>query len=324
MTDALEALDMFYMDKSDDPYWTESSWFSWAIPEKDICGLVWNHVRPNMNCVCGGPAMWDRSGQHVWDFLFFDWQAMRVLPEGRYGVDYNKFDFRTPWSLSLEMLEPMKSYRIGYERAGFKLDLVFTAIAPPNIMNAPDPATLKGAFKLHFEQPGRIKGKVELDGQSYDVDCYSIRDGGHGPRFMETAQPGGYAWSTADDGTGWHVLAPNSGGGHETPVMAGYILRDGQMSPIVEGTRRVLERVGPRPSAIEIKARDELGRELHAVGREQAPAEFMLFPDRGQWWTLYRWDYDGFTGAVGEDQEYYGIHEFRKWHRAGPEVWKTR
>ena len=50
----------------------------------------------------------------------------------------------------------------------------------------------------------------------------------------------------------------------------------------------------------------------------------MLFPERGQWWTLFRWDYDGRTGAVGEDQEYYGIHEFRKWHRAGPEAWAKR
>ena len=71
------------MNRTDHPYWTESSWFSWAIPERDINGLVWNHFRPNMNCVCGGPAMWDRSGQHVWEFRFFDWQTMRVPPPGQ-------------------------------------------------------------------------------------------------------------------------------------------------------------------------------------------------------------------------------------------------
>jgi hypothetical protein len=318
-----EILDYFHTDISSDPYWTESSWFSWAIPDAGINGFFYNHFRPNMNCMLGGPAMWDTSGQHVWDFLFFDWQAMRVLPEGRFGVDYNKYDFVTPWSMSIRMLEPLKRYRLGYDREGFKLDLTFTAVAPPHVMNAKNPEQLKAAFKTHFEQPGRIQGRVELDGRTYEVDCFSIRDGGHGPRFLDKSPPGGYAWSTADAKNGWHILAPNAAS-HTTKVIGGYLLRDGEMATIVEGTRRVLERAGPRPCAVEIRARDALGRELHAVGREQAPAEFMLFPDRGQWWTLYRWDYDGFTGAVGEDQEYYGIQEFRRWHRAGPEAWAKR
>lgn len=324
MTATSEVLDHFLIDYPDHPYWTESSWFSFAIPERDINGLVWTHFRPNMNCLCGGPAMWDRSGQHVWKFLYFDWQAMRVLPEGRWGVDYDKYDFTTPWSLSKKMIEPLEKYRITYDRAGFRLDLTYTAVAPPNIMDNPATELTRNAFKVHFEQPGRIAGTIELDGERYDVDCFSIRDGGHGPRSLEAAEPGGYTWSTADERNGWHMLAPGSGKSHTASAIGGYILRDGEMSPLAEGTRTVLERDGPRPTRIEIKARDRLGRELHAIGREQTPAEFMLFPDRGQWWTLYQWDYDGFTGAVGEDQEYYGIHEFRKWHRAGPEGWTKR
>lgn len=324
MDDLSSILDYFNMDFPDHPYWTESSWFSFAIPERDICGLFWTHFRPNMNCLCGGPAMWDRSGQHVWEFPFFDWQTMRLPPEGRFGIDYNKYDFVTPWSLSLQMVEPLKRYRLGYDREGFKLDLLFTAIAPPNVMNKPPLEQLQRAFKVHFEQPGRIEGTVELDGERYEVDCFSIRDGGHGPRFLENSRPGAYAWSTADEKTGWHILAPNAAEGHVAEAVGGYILRDGVLSPLVEGSRRVLERSGPRPSVVAITARDELDRELQAIGREQAPAEFMLFSDRGQWWTLYQWDYDGFTNAVGEDQEYYGIHEFRRWHRAAPATWRTR
>lgn len=318
-----ESLDYFYGDMSDDPYWTESSWFSWAIPEQKICGFFYNHFRPNMSCMLGGPAMWDPSGRHVWDFLYFDWQTMRALPAGQFGVDYNKYDFVTPWSMSIKMLEPLKSYHLKYDREGFRLDLVFTAIAPPNIMKALTPEQLKQAFKVHFEQPGRIKGTVELDGRQYHVDCFSIRDGGHGPRFLENSPPGGYAWSTADEKNGWHLLAPNART-RVTKALAGYLLRDGEIAPIVDGSRAVLEREGPRPSVVEIRARDALERELHAIGRIQAPVEFMLFPDRGQWWSLCQWEYDGFTEAVGEDQEYYGIHELRRWHRAGADAWSKR
>jgi hypothetical protein len=319
-----ESLDRFYRGESHDLYWTDSSWFSWAIPEKDICGLVWMHFRPNMNCICGGPAMWDLSGQHVWEFPYFDFQTMRRLPEGRYGIDYDKYDFTAPWSLSVKMIRPLETYRIFYDRAGFRLDLEFNAVAPPNIMNRPSAEQLKSAFKLHFEQPGRICGFVELDNVRHDVDTFSIRDGGHGPRFMETSPPGGYAWSTADAKTGFHVLAPGSGDGPLSRVTGGYLLRDGLMSPTVDGVRRVVKRMGPRPEVVEIQLKDERGRELHAVGHAKVPAEFMLFPERGQWWTLFSWDYDGVTGAPGEDQEYYGIHEFRKWHRAGPEKWAKR
>jgi len=319
-----DSLDHFYAGMSDDPYWTESSWFSWAIPEAGINGFFYNHFRPNMNCMLGGPAMWDGSGRHVWKFLFFDWQGMRVLPQGTWGKDYDKYDFVTPWSMSIRMLEPLTRYRLGYDREGFKLDLTFTAIAPPHVMNALSPEQLKSAFKTHFEQPGRIQGTVELDGRRYEVDCYSIRDGGHGPRFLEKSPPGGYAWSTAGDRNGWHILAPNATGGHSTPVIGGYLLRDGELSSLVAGTRRVIERDGPRPVAVEVRARDKLGRELHAIGREQTTAEFMLFPDRGQWWSLYRWDYDGFEGAIGEDQEYYGIQEFRRWQRADAATWAQR
>lgn len=317
-----DVADFLKLDFTDDLYWTDSSWFSWAIPEKSICGFFYNHFRPNMNCLLGGPAMWDTSGEHVWEFLYYDWQLMRELPAGEYGVDYNKYAFTTPWSMSIQMLEPLKRYQLKYDRNGFKLDLVFTAIAAPNVIGAKP--GMERSFKLHFEQPGRIEGEVVLDGERYAVDCFSIRDGSHGPRFLEASRPGGYTWSTADENTGFHLIARDTDNSHETKVFGGYILRDGKIAPITQGVRRVLQRVGPRPELIEVEIEDELGRQLYAKGKAQTPAEFMLFPDRGQWWSLFQWEYDGFSKAVGEDQEYYGIHDFRRWHRAGPAQWKTR
>jgi hypothetical protein len=319
-----ENADHFNMEMGDDPYWSESSWFSWAIPERGINGLFYNHFRPNMNCLLAGPAMWDGSGEHVWEFLYYDWQLMRVPPPGRYGVDYDKYDWQAPWSMSIRTLEPLKRYRLGYDRNGFKLDLIFTAVAPPNEIGGGWARASERAYKLHFEQPGRIEGTVDLDGERFDVDCFSIRDGSHGPRFLEETTPGGYSWSTASETSGWHLLARDVHGSRETEVVGGYILRDGQIASVVRGVRRVVERDGPRPVSLEVELEDTLGRRLEAVGRAQTPAEFMLFPDRGQWWQLYQWDYDGHSNAVGEDQEYYGIHDFRRWHRAGPGPWSKR
>lgn len=327
MTLSPEIADSLNMHLTDDPYWSDSSWFSWAIPEQEINGFFYNHFRPNMNCMLGGPAMWDNSaanltGQNVWNFRYFDWQLMRVLPEGEYGVDYNKYDFETPWSMSIRTLKPMQQFKLGYDRENFKLDLVFTATSEPNVIG--EVTGSDKAYKLHFEQPGRIQGSVELDGVHYDVDCFSIRDGSNGPRFLEKVVPGGYTWCSADANNGWHLLAKDKNNCRDTVVVGGYIFRDGVIAPVVSGTRRVLERAGPRPDKLEIELVDNLGRELHAIGRATVPAEFMLFPDRGQWWTQFAWSFDGFTDALGEDQEYYGIQDFRRWHRADPSAWAAR
>jgi len=325
LTELHQQLDFFNMDGSiDDPYWTESSWFSWAIPERNINGFFYMHFRPGMNCVNAGPAMWDLSGQHVWDFLYFDWQCMRIPPQGRYGVDYNKYDFETPWGMSTHMLDPLQRYQIRYQREEFKLDLVFEAVSEPNVMGLVGVDNFENAARLHFEQPGRIKGVVELDGERFGVDCFSIRDGGHGCRSLEATPAGGYTWSTANEKTAWQLIALDTERSRETPIRIGYLLRDGQMASLVRGVRRVLERAGPRPNVIEVEAEDSLGRQLHATGHAQTPAEFILFPDHGQWWTLFKWDYDGFTDAIGEDQEFYDLHDFRRWHRAGMDAWEVR
>jgi len=148
--------------------------------------------------------MWDTSSYNSWDFLYFDWQLMRELPKGRYGVDYDKYNFETPFSFSIHMLEPLQRYRLGYDRNGFRLDLTFEATTEPHEIGSHTEHGLDGALQAAFRAAGRITGTMELNGEAMKVDCFSIRDGSHGRRNLETCTPGGYAWSTADAKTGWH------------------------------------------------------------------------------------------------------------------------
>ncbi|GIX30176.1 MAG: hypothetical protein KatS3mg124_0648 [Porticoccaceae bacterium] len=327
LADPVRIADHFAPDPGSDPYWTESAWFSWAIPEEGNQRLFLLPLPPQPELYVGRPAMWDArgappSGQLPWNFLFYDWQLMRPLPAGRYGVDYDKYRFATAWGMAVEVLEPLRRYRLRYAADELALELLFTATAELNWVGPPPGG--ERSFRMHFEQPGRIQGRVSLGERTYEVDCFAIRDGSHGPRSLEQTVPGGYTWSTADEGHGFHLLAKDFDSSRETRIVGGYLLRDGVMAPLAGGVRRVVERVGPRPERVEVEAEDCLGRRLYARGRAIAPAEFMLFPDRGQWWSQFAWDYDGFAGALGEDQEYYGIHDFRRWHRAGPDAWRRR
>ena len=60
-----DVADHLCLSGDEDPYWSDSSWFSWAIPERGINGFFYNHFRPNMNCFLGGPAMWDETARSV-------------------------------------------------------------------------------------------------------------------------------------------------------------------------------------------------------------------------------------------------------------------
>jgi hypothetical protein len=319
-----EIADRFNMSFGSDPYWNESSWFSWGIPEKGVNGLFYHFFRPNMNCLNGGPAMWDGSGVHTWDCLYWDWQYMRQLPEGRFGVDYNKYDYEAPCSMSVRTLEPLKRYHLGYDRGGFKLDLTFEAIAEPHALHDHEAGKLNTAYRFHFEQPGRVRGKVVLRGETYHVDCFSIRDGSHGHRFWGDVPPGGYTWSTADERNGWHFIAVDAADSRETRLIGGYLLRDGEMATLTGGVRRVTERIASWPSFIEVEAEDSLGRKLHASGRLTVPGEFHYYSDQVQTWGQFAWSYDGFKDVIGEDQEYYNTVDMRAWKRAGPDRWRTR
>jgi len=319
-----EVANQFNMNHGGEPYWNESSWFSWGIPEKGINGLFYHFFRPNMNCLNGGPAMWDKTGENTWNGLYWDWQYMRELPAGVYGVDYNKFDYKAPCSMEVRTLEPLKRYRLGYDRNQFKLDLEFEAVAEPHSLHSGDDGALNLSQRFHFEQPGRMRGTVSVRGDTYEVDCFSIRDGSHGRRFWGDVPPGGYTWSTADEKTGWHFIAVDADNSRDTRIVGGYLLRDGELVSLESGVRRVLERDGPMPSKIEIEAVDKQGRRLHAIGRATVPGFFHYYSDQVQWWTQFAWDYDGFAGAIGEDQEYYPLEAMRAWSRGNPTLWQTR
>ncbi len=319
-----EVADHFQMAMTDHPYWSESSWFAFGIPEQGINGAFYNHFRPNMNCMLAGVFMWDHTGQHSWDCLYWDWQAMRTMPPGRYGVDYDKYDFRTDWGMEIRMLEPLQRYALNYDREGFSIALQFDAVAQAHTLERVEKHGLENAYNFHFEQPGRITGKAEIEGQVYAIDTWTVRDGSHGPRFLEKVTPGGYGWCAADGRNGFHFMASNAKGGPDSAMTGGYLFRDGVMASIVSGNRRVVERIGPRPSVVELTGVDTLGRKLQAVGRVTVPSTFTPFPDRGMYWQQFAWDFDHFTGAYGEEQDYYGIQDFRKWNRAGEAVWSTR
>jgi len=300
----LPDIDCFCDDPGDSPYWNESAWFAFSVPERGIHGFFYYFFRPNMNLLVGGPAMWDPSGSNSYDCLYYDWQHIQAIPEGT-----EKFNFTAPNSLSVELLEPWRRYRLIYDKNGFQLDLEWTAISEPHDFAGLEVKTSRTTgLKMHIEQCGHVEGTIRHKGETYDVDCYSLRDTSFGHRQFGEVMRGSYFSGIASPDLAFHTLT--MGGDGEQQVAGGFLIKDGTMATLVHGTRRVIEDGKYTPAVFEFEIEDKLGRRLSLIARSSSHLIFTGYPDVPAVWSLLEWEAEG-QKALGDLQEFYPIEDFR-------------
>jgi hypothetical protein len=302
----LPQADRFAASRTDDPFWNESAWFSFSIPERGLHGLIYYFFRPNMRLIMGGPIMWDASGAHNYDCLYFDWHHIQPMPAAA-----EKFNFTAPNSLTVKLLEPLTAYRIGYDANGFKLDLEWRAIAEPHhFLGMEIEATGASAEnRLHLEQCGRMTGAIEHRGELYPIDCYSLRDTSFGVRKLDGTSRGSYFWAILSPETAFHTMT--MGDGDEQKAVGGFITLEGKTATLVRGSRRVVRDGRYTPAEFVFEGEDELGRTLKVTGRPKSDFLFNGFPRVQVTWSLLEVDFDGETGW-GDIQEFVPSEVFRQ------------
>lgn len=301
MTELPQA-DRFFDHPSDSPYWNESVWFSFSIPEQRQHGFIQYYFRPNMGMLNGGPVMWDASGTNTWDCLYYNWSHLQALPAGS-----QKFDMTANNSLSVKVLEPLARYAIRYDNEDFLLDLEWQAIAPMHVLKSKDPGQ-QATQKFHMEQPGRMRGILRRDGKEFAIDCFSMRDTSYGPRDYSSSSVGGYFWGIAAD-SAFHAIAKGEGALQQ--VIGGFIWKDGEMASLVSGTRRIEEFGRYGPKRVLFEATDQLGRTITATGKIDDGFIFTGYTDHTVVWSLLEWDWNGVT-HWGDNQEFCPSLRFRR------------
>src|ERR1700754_3235132 len=94
-----------------DVHWNESGWFGFHVPQRQLNGFVYYFYDVRTGASGGGPALWDPSGEEIYDCLFYDWNwNQRSAP-----LEFS--DFRLPNSLRHQVLDPMKRYRLSYSQS---------------------------------------------------------------------------------------------------------------------------------------------------------------------------------------------------------------
>ena len=228
--------DEFHPPTSDDPYWTETCWFTFTVPERRLSGQLYPFFRPNQGVLSAGAFFWDHTGGTPADILHARQFWHLPIP------DQPLSDIALPNGITYRCVEPLRRYALTYDDpdatgptdSTIRVELTFNAIAPPNYLG-----------ESHLDQPGRYVGTIVLAGEEIPVDAFGFRDRSWGPRTQfgrgihnSGAMSGGYSYATASEGHAFHAITMDFGSG--ALAIHGYILRDGERSKVVSGTRRVL------------------------------------------------------------------------------------
>lgn len=280
--------DHFHPVPTADPWWTETSWYSFAVPERNLSGSIYPLFRPNLGICSAGVYVWDGTAVEPWAVPYARTFWHLPLPEG------DLTDFTLVNGLRYECLEPMQQYRVSYRDAGeIELDLIYEGLIAPHMV-------VGESERGHLDQPCRVTGRLCLHGEEIAIDGFAMRDRSWSVRADTGSTRAGYSYATASAAHGFHTMS--FWFGDEEHVLAGYLLRDGELSDVVSGRRRVIERSGGRPTRVMIEAEDRLGRTLVAEGECVNRFAFQASPNLHAWMSLTRWAFDGVV-ATGEDQD---------------------
>lgn len=301
--------DEFHPPASDDPYWTETCWFTFTVPERRLSGQLYPFFRPNQRVAAGGAYFWDDRGDQPWSCVYA--KNFWHLP---LSSDARLSDLSLANGIRIRCVEPLRRYELRYDDPDggdeIHLALAFTAVAEPH--------RLAGS---HLDQPGRFEGTLVLHGEEIRVDAFGFRDRSWGPRTQfgqgitgTPAGRGGYSYATASERDAFHTITLDFGAGCLS--IHGYLLRDGKWSKLASGRREVVERdaAGGHPLRVRIEGRDDLGRELVAEGRCLNRLGFYINPNLYTINCLTEWSFGGIS-AFGEDHDNWSAPAARRFFR---------
>jgi hypothetical protein len=289
--------------RTDDPWWTETVWFAWMVPERKLLGYFYPVFRPNLGVQFGGVLVVDDSATLPWELPFFEYDWHRRMP-----VDLDLRHMRLDNGMRLDCVEPGLAYDFGYEHRDLTFALRYEAIMPPLVTRGTPPFN-----NGHIDQIGRVRGSMTLHGDEIAVDCFAMRDRSWGPRQDGRQPKVGYAYATASPESCFLSISIDRKG--DDQVSTGFHWRDGVWSRMASGTRRVDRDDHGRPARIVVDACDELGRGVAATGTVLSRQVFTAYPSMFCWNSLVQWSYDG-TTCFGEDQDVWHPRRWREFAAA--------
>ena len=327
-----------YHNASDDPFWFETTWWSFNVPERGIGG--WLHAGRNTNkgTVTWRVFAWDPSGADLGRLAYYKSQEQVPMDP---SVDLRDIQF-PEGGFSIKMLTPLMDYHIGYSDSNenFSIEFEHRSVHPPHRFT---PGEAPALHNPHLDQLGHLTGEIVLHGERIPIDCYSVRDRTWGPRGGHHSQsqkaeyvrgeykvrnPGGPAWreierqrgrgridyifghTEAHTGFLGFVRVQDGDAKGWSPMNVGWLLKDGVFERLDKTKSRMRNYRDPKTgwnTHMEVELVDRTGRSMEAEG---FAVSHMCEHGSGAN-SLMRWEYDGKIGW-GEDQDGWKLDHFRQ------------
>jgi hypothetical protein len=278
---------------------TETQYLGFNIPEHSIHGLgyIWHHV--NLRIITGGLMVWRGVKRFAVEAELFDVRGF--LNDKALANDLH--EVRLENSYAVRVIEPLKRLHMSYEdgsRGNF-VDLDYSAITPPVMFGD----------KKHFEQGLKVRGKLVLRGQEFEVNCRNVRDRSWGklrPEAPMSVPP--VSWMTGCFGDDFIFncnLMDHAGSNFqatgqfavpvERALNGGWISRKGRITRIVKAHKQLdRDPESFMPRSVTLRTTEEDGRETTMRGQLVAACPWAVWPNIHANISLMRWEMDGCIG----------------------------
>ena len=271
----LEPRDEFMHENTGEARFNESMYFNFFDAAQRLGGFVRIGNRPNERhaetTIClyepGGAVLFNFKRAEIADNERFDAGGMRFrveTPFEKLAVAYGGKACRLADPLA--MSEPGRAFKEN-PFVPVSLDLAITGVGPmyggePTEPRADDMEFARG----HYEQHHRATGRIEIDGRSFAIDGFGLRDHSWGPRSWQA--PAYYRWLTANFGAdfgfmGSHIVRQDGGetrGGYVHRGRELVLVRDLEIDTDWVGPERIHDRI-----RLTLHCAD--GRDLRVEGR---------------------------------------------------------
>ena len=119
-----------YHDSLDDPYWVETNWWCWNIPERRIGCWLHAGYHTNRNQVTWRVFVWDPSGSDPGRLPYYANHPDVPMPE---GADLRDITF-PDGGFSVKMLKPLMDYQVTFADtdANFAIEMEHRSVHPPH------------------------------------------------------------------------------------------------------------------------------------------------------------------------------------------------
>lgn len=296
---------------------TETSYFGFNVPERNLNGEVYVWFHPALRVVSAGVLVWSGFKRTTLAADYFDYRTYLPWPDG--DLD----DLALANGLRIRTEKPLERWACEWQDAArnTSLSLQSSALMPPA-------APAQGG---HLVQAVRTRGELVLHGERIPIDGFFTRDRSWGaprPEDPYPIPPLGWMAGVFGPDLAFHVsgfddpeLGPAWAGRYAIPrpgqtLRFGYVFRGGQTFAITRMSRlteRAPDGVEPRAVRLEI---DDSGGRTHAIrGEITSCLPWHVWPNVLTYFCQTRWTWNDRTGHGDVQDMNFGDH-LRSYSRA--------